>query len=238
MMETKIEHYCRSASLYLCPHISCLQFVFRKLKATGHPMCVCLNYGYMLCVHLHVWFHAVLVFVCLIIYLSVLMTQDLDQDVESYFNEVLATVEQSTDGNRSEQGQIRQKLQQLYSQILCDTNKGALKKSFILSYSILFPYSYLCLTNTNQHSWHTPSVPKKLFFSKKRPGYFVIFSSFLISDVLPDQEAGFVCGVIVTVLGFRSIVQRFLVRCSTSQSGDEFPSVVGGGGALWVGFIY
>lgn len=108
----------------------------------------------------------------------------------------------------------------------------------IIFYTLSIFLSMLCLTNTNQHSWHTPSVPKKTFFSKKRPGYFVIFSSFLISDVLPDQEAGFVCGVIVTVLGFRSIVQRFLVRCSTSQSGDEFPSVVGGGGALWVGFIY
>ncbi|XP_067229286.1 phosphoinositide 3-kinase regulatory subunit 6 [Chanodichthys erythropterus] len=54
--------------------------------------------------------------------------QDLDQDVESYFNEVLATVEQSTDGSRGEQGQIRQKLQGLYSQILCDTNKGLLSR--------------------------------------------------------------------------------------------------------------
>ncbi|KAG1940776.1 phosphoinositide 3-kinase regulatory subunit 6 isoform X1 [Pimephales promelas] len=52
--------------------------------------------------------------------------QDLDQDVESYFNEVLATVEQSTDVNRGERGQIKQKLQALYSQILCDTNKGLL----------------------------------------------------------------------------------------------------------------
>jgi len=64
--------------------------------------------------------------------------QDLDQDVESYFNEVLATVEQSTDVNRGERGQIKQKLQALYSQILCDTNKGALQK-----YSILFLYCYL-----------------------------------------------------------------------------------------------
>ncbi|XP_067315628.1 phosphoinositide 3-kinase regulatory subunit 6 isoform X2 [Pseudorasbora parva] len=54
--------------------------------------------------------------------------QDLDQDVESYFNEVLATVEQSTDVNKREQGQIRKKLQELYSQILCDTKKGLLSR--------------------------------------------------------------------------------------------------------------
>ncbi|KAL1272936.1 hypothetical protein QQF64_028798 [Cirrhinus molitorella] len=49
-----------------------------------------------------------------------------DQDVESYFNEVLATVDQGTDGNRGDQGQIRQKLQELYLQILHDTSKGLL----------------------------------------------------------------------------------------------------------------
>ncbi|XP_016362309.1 phosphoinositide 3-kinase regulatory subunit 6-like isoform X2 [Sinocyclocheilus anshuiensis] len=50
--------------------------------------------------------------------------QDMDQDVESYFNEVLATVDQSTDGNRGDRGQTRQKLQELYLQILRDTKKG------------------------------------------------------------------------------------------------------------------
>lgn len=39
--------YCRSASLCLCPHVSCLQFIFSKLKATGKDihrtshMCLC-----------------------------------------------------------------------------------------------------------------------------------------------------------------------------------------------------
>lgn len=52
--------------------------------------------------------------------------QDLELDLESYFNEVLAVVEQTTDVNRGERGQIRQKLQELYLQILRDTNKGLL----------------------------------------------------------------------------------------------------------------
>lgn len=52
--------------------------------------------------------------------------QDMDQDVESYFNEVLATVDQSTDSNRGDRGQTRQKLQELYIQILRDTKKGLL----------------------------------------------------------------------------------------------------------------
>ncbi|XP_016093628.1 phosphoinositide 3-kinase regulatory subunit 6 isoform X1 [Sinocyclocheilus grahami] len=52
--------------------------------------------------------------------------QDMDQDVESYFNKVLATVDQSTDSNRGDRGQTRQKLQELYLQILRDTKKGLL----------------------------------------------------------------------------------------------------------------
>uniref|UniRef100_A0A9J8A1L4 Phosphoinositide-3-kinase regulatory subunit 6 n=1 Tax=Cyprinus carpio carpio TaxID=630221 RepID=A0A9J8A1L4_CYPCA len=59
--------------------------------------------------------------------------QDLDQDVESYFNEVLATVDQSTDSNRGDRGQIRQKLQELYLQILRDTKKGRELAKFIRS---------------------------------------------------------------------------------------------------------
>ncbi len=50
----------------------------------------------------------------------------MDQDVESYFNEVLATVDQSTDSNRGDRSQTRQKLQELYKQILRDTKKGTL----------------------------------------------------------------------------------------------------------------
>ncbi|KTF90213.1 hypothetical protein cypCar_00031593 [Cyprinus carpio] len=60
--------------------------------------------------------------------LSLMRCLDLDQDVESYFNEVLATVDQSTDSNRGDRGQIRQKLQELYLQILRDTKKGLLSR--------------------------------------------------------------------------------------------------------------
>lgn len=56
--------YCRSASLCLCPHVSCLQFIFRKLKAAGQDIyrtshmclselglcvCVCIQCDFMLC---------------------------------------------------------------------------------------------------------------------------------------------------------------------------------------------
>lgn len=79
MME-RASFYCRSASLCLCPRVSCLQFVFRKLKATGQDihrtshmsiwiMAICCVFicmcDFTLCVY---------VFVCLIIFVSVLMT--------------------------------------------------------------------------------------------------------------------------------------------------------------------
>ncbi|XP_052414301.1 phosphoinositide 3-kinase regulatory subunit 6 [Carassius gibelio] len=51
--------------------------------------------------------------------------QEMDQDVESYLNEVLATVDQTTGINRVDRGQTRQKLQELYLQILRD-RKGLL----------------------------------------------------------------------------------------------------------------
>ncbi|XP_051567411.1 phosphoinositide 3-kinase regulatory subunit 6-like isoform X1 [Myxocyprinus asiaticus] len=54
--------------------------------------------------------------------------QDLDQDVESYFNEVLSTIELGTDSSRGEQGLIRKKLQQLYTQILQNTGKDLLSR--------------------------------------------------------------------------------------------------------------
>lgn len=166
MMETKGEHLLQVS---VSVHTSAVCSLFSE--NSGYPqdipyvsvwitaiccVCICMC-DFMLCGSmcrcLCVW-----LFICLCTW------QDLDQDVESYFSEVLATVEQSTEGNRGEQGQIRQKLQELYSQILCDSNKGALQKYSILFYSILYTLSIfvsiLCLTSTNQHFWQTPSVPK------------------------------------------------------------------------------
>lgn len=47
------------------------------------------------------------------------------QDVEPYFQEVLATLEQSAEeGGRGEGGALRSRLQQLYSEIVADADTG------------------------------------------------------------------------------------------------------------------
>lgn len=47
------------------------------------------------------------------------------QDVESYFQEVSAAVEQSAEeGSRGEEGALRGRLQQLYSEIVGETDAG------------------------------------------------------------------------------------------------------------------
>lgn len=47
------------------------------------------------------------------------------QDVESYFQEVLAAVEQSAEeGSRGEGGALRGRLQQLYGEIVGETDAG------------------------------------------------------------------------------------------------------------------
>lgn len=52
-------------------------------------------------------------------------TQDMGQDVESYFQDVSAILEQSSEeGCRGERGALRCRLQQLYSEIVADTDSG------------------------------------------------------------------------------------------------------------------
>lgn len=53
------------------------------------------------------------------------LRQDTGQDVESYFQEVLAAAEQSAEeGSRGEGGALRGRLQQLYSEIVGETDAG------------------------------------------------------------------------------------------------------------------
>lgn len=61
---------------------------------------------------------------CLLTHMCVLR-QDMGQDVEPYFQEVLATLEQSAEeGSRGEGRALRGRLQQLYSEIVADTDSG------------------------------------------------------------------------------------------------------------------
>lgn len=54
----------------------------------------------------------------------------MDQDVESYFQEVLASVEQSAEeGSRGEGGALRGRLQQLYSEIVGEIDAGKRRHS-------------------------------------------------------------------------------------------------------------
>jgi len=51
--------------------------------------------------------------------------QDMGQDVESHFQEVLAALEQSAEeGGRGEGAALRSRLQRLYSKIVVDTDSG------------------------------------------------------------------------------------------------------------------
>lgn len=53
------------------------------------------------------------------------LEQDIGQDVELYFQEVLATLEQSMEeGGRGEGGALRSRLQQLYSDIVNGADSG------------------------------------------------------------------------------------------------------------------
>lgn len=58
-------------------------------------------------------------------HVSCISRQDMGQDVESYFQEVMATVEQSVEeGSRGEGGALRGRLQQLYGEIVGEMDAG------------------------------------------------------------------------------------------------------------------
>lgn len=62
-----------------------------------------------------------------------LLGQDMDHDVEQYFQEVLATLEQSVEeGSRGDGRTSRSRLQKLYSEIVTDTDsgRGSLKRKY------------------------------------------------------------------------------------------------------------
>lgn len=53
------------------------------------------------------------------------LEQDMGQDIESYFQEVLATLEQSMEeGSRGEGGALKSRLLHLYSEIVSGTDSG------------------------------------------------------------------------------------------------------------------
>lgn len=63
--------------------------------------------------------------VCSPICACVFLGQDMGQDVELYFQEVLAALEQSAEeGSRGEGGGLRNRLQLLYNKIVADTDSG------------------------------------------------------------------------------------------------------------------
>lgn len=58
-------------------------------------------------------------------HVSCISRQDMGQDVEPYFQEVMATVEQSVEeGSRGEGGALRGRLQQLYGEIVGEIDAG------------------------------------------------------------------------------------------------------------------
>lgn len=70
--------------------------------------------------------------------------QDMGQDVETYYQEVLATLEQSAEeGCRGERGALRSRFQQLYTEIVNDTDSG---RSSMKRKSALQSHAWLCLS--------------------------------------------------------------------------------------------
>lgn len=53
------------------------------------------------------------------------LEQDMGQDIEPYFQEVLAALEQSAEeGGRGEGGALRSRLQRVYNEIVTNTDSG------------------------------------------------------------------------------------------------------------------
>lgn len=70
--------------------------------------------------------------------------QDMGQDVETYYQEVLAALEQSAEeGCRGERGALRSRLQQLFTEIVSDTDSG---RSSLKRKSGLQSHAWLCLS--------------------------------------------------------------------------------------------
>lgn len=83
--------------------------------------------------------------------------QDMGQNVEPYFQEVLATLEQSAEeGGRGEGRALRSRLQQLYSEIVADTDSGrsCLKGSTAKSIASVAEAQLLCLRHKSTLQWN------------------------------------------------------------------------------------
>lgn len=170
MMETKVEHYCRSASLYLCSHVSCLQFVFRKLKATAQDIpyvsvwitaiwCVCICMcDFMLCGSLSMCW-------CLCVWLSICLHAHMTGFGPGRGVILQWSACNSRTEHRWEQRWTGSDQTETTRVILTDPlwhQQRCTKEVFysIIFYTLSIFLSILCLTNTTPHSWQTPSVPK------------------------------------------------------------------------------
>lgn len=83
--------------------------------------------------------------------------QDMGQDVESHFQEVLAALEQrAEEGGRGEGGALRSRLQQLYSKIVTDTDSGRSSLKILQSHArqSFSEAQLLCLRYKSTY-WHS-----------------------------------------------------------------------------------
>lgn len=78
-----------------------------------------------------------------------ILRQDLGQDVEPYFQEVLAALEQSAEeGSRGEGGALRGRLLQLYSEIVGETDAGKEEDAVkVVHFSPEHPLWFVCTYN-------------------------------------------------------------------------------------------
>ncbi|KTG35775.1 hypothetical protein cypCar_00007308 [Cyprinus carpio] len=143
--------------------------------------------------------------------------QEMDQDVESYLNEVLATVDQSTGSNRGDRGQTRQKLQELYLQILSNTKKGLLSSGPLCDVPLPNPEMSFHLWWEEEEIWRElAKFIRSGSFSESLMGSEDFYMSYLPTDLNSDMPR-------YSVMSTDSGIERDIQ--GTEASDMEFPGV-------------
>uniref|UniRef100_A0A8C2PUG0 Phosphoinositide-3-kinase regulatory subunit 6 n=1 Tax=Cyprinus carpio TaxID=7962 RepID=A0A8C2PUG0_CYPCA len=141
--------------------------------------------------------------------------QEMDQDVESYLNEVLATVDQSTGSNRGDRGQTRQKLQELYLQILSNTKKGLLSSGSLCDVPLPNPEMSFHLWWEEEEIWRElAKFIRSGSFSESLMGSEDFYMSYLPTDLNSDMPR-------YSVMSTDSGIERDIQ--GTEASDMEFP---------------
>ncbi|XP_030638415.1 phosphoinositide 3-kinase regulatory subunit 6 [Chanos chanos] len=113
--------------------------------------------------------------------------QQLDQDVESYFQEVVAALEQSAQEGRGDQTQLAHRLQQLYTEILTTAKQDPLSHGSLCDVPLPNPEMSFHLWWEEEELWRELAkfVRSSSFSEQFTPG----LDDFDMSDFLGDLDA-------------------------------------------------